>query len=126
MKETETDIVIADKPEIQPANLLQAIMHVATTPNLNIDTLERLMAMQERMEARQREQVFQSALARLQAEMPLIYKGGTNKHTGTKYARREDVQIVIRPLMEKFGFAFSFNEEDCEGDMKKVHGEVVP
>lgn len=110
---TESTEMATQPQEVRPTNLLQALVQVATTPGISIDVIERMVALQERQEARHHEQVFMSALAKLQAECPMIHRGGTNKHTGTRYARREDIQAVISPLLAKYGFAMSFDEESA-------------
>lgn len=120
----KSEAELATIPEVQPANLLQAIIHVATTPGISIDVIERMVALQERQEARHAEMAYMRDMALLQAEIPLIHRGGVNKFTGTKYARREDVAVVLQPLLAKHGFAFSFNEESVEGDRTKFSGKM--
>ena len=112
---SETDLAVQQQ-EIQPANLLQALVQVATTPGISIDVIERMVALQERQEAKQAQRSFFAALTALQAEIPLIHKGGKNNFTGSTYARREDIKETLRPLLAKHGFAFSFNEESREAD----------
>ncbi len=115
---SETEVATIPQ-EVAPSNLLQAIMRVATNPDVNIDVIERMVAIQERLEAKQRETAFMAALARLQAKVPLVHKGGTNTFTKTTYARREDIQRVIQPLLAAEGFSMSFDEQDAESGWKK-------
>ncbi len=110
--------------EVQPSSVLQAIMQLARDPEARMDVIERLFALQERMESKQAQTAFFAALTALQAEIPLIHKGGKNSFTGSTYARREDIKEVLRPLLAKHGFAFSFNEESREGDMTKFSGTL--
>lgn len=119
----EADLTV-QRQSIQPSNVLSAIMQLATDPNARIDVIERMFALQERLEARQRETAFYAALTALQAEIPLIHKGGKNNFTGSTYARREDIKETLRPLLAKHGFAFSFNEESREGDMTRFSGKL--
>ncbi len=121
---SETEVATIEKAEIQPANLLQALVQVATTPGISIDVIERMVALQERQEARQAQTAFFVALSALQAEIPLIHKGGRNNFTGSTYARREDLHSTLKPLLAKHGFAFSFNEESREGDLTKFSGKL--
>jgi len=95
---------------IQPANLLEAIVQVATTPGISIDVIERMVALQERQESRQRETAFWAALARAQAKMPLIHRGGRNDFLKTTYARPEDIWVVVQPILAEEGFALTFDE----------------
>lgn len=128
---TPTDIARMERGEMPthagPTNLLEAIVQVASTPSLtreSVEVLERMMAMQERLEARQRETTFMAALAELQAEMPMIHKGGLNTFTKNAYARREDIHVALQPLLKKYGFAFSFNEESRDGDMVRFSAKL--
>lgn len=116
---SETDLAT-----IQPANVLQAIMSLAVNPDARIDVIERLFALQERQEARQRETAFMADMVLLQSELPMITKGGTNKHTGSKYAQLEDIHVVIQPLLTKYGFSQSFDEEAIDGDNTRYLSKV--
>ncbi len=121
---TETEALTVATQEIAPANLLQAIVQVASNPQVNIDVFERMMVIQERLEARQRESAFIADMVLLQAELPMITKGGTNKHTGNKYARLEDIHVQIQPLLKKYGFSQSFDEEAVDGDNTRYVSRV--
>lgn len=107
-----------------PANLLDVIARAAADPRVDMDKMERLLAMQERVMADQRKTAFFSALARLQARLEPIGKGGINKHTGSKYARLEDVDRQIKPLLASEGFALSFNEESSDGLMTRFSARL--
>lgn len=112
------------RTEVQPTNLLEALVQVATTPGISIDVIERMVALQERQQAKQAETAFYAAMTLLQSEVPLIHRGGTNTFTGSKYARREDVFVALQPLLSKHGFAFSFNEESRDGNICKFSGKL--
>ncbi len=120
----KTEEALTVQQETQPTNVLQAIMKLSGDPNARIDVIERLVALQERQEARQAQTAFFAALTALQAEIPAIHKGGKNNFTGSTYARREDIKETLRPLLAKHGFAFSFNEESREGDLTKFSGKL--
>jgi hypothetical protein len=107
-----TDLVKRDDSAVQqvePTNLLHALMVLAKDKDFDADKLERVLQMQERMEQRQRQQVFDSALARLQAELPSIAKHGVSRNG--KYAKYEDIHEVIKPLLKKYGFSLSFDSQ---------------
>jgi hypothetical protein len=56
----------------------------------------------------------------MQGEMPVVIeRGRTDK---TKYARLEDIQKTVRPTLQKFGFAISFQTEWPESGGVKVIG----
>lgn len=105
-------------------NLLTVIVNAARDSSIDIEKLERLMALHERMCKEQRRSAFFAALARLQAKLGPIVKGGMNQHTRTKYARLEDVDRTIKPLLAEEGFAFSFNEESSDGTLTRFSARL--
>lgn len=89
------------------SSLLAVISRVATDPNCDLDKMERLLNMQERVMAKQSEQAFNAAMAAMQAEIPSIAERGKG-HNDKRYATLEDIVDVVRPIMHKYGFAVSF------------------
>jgi hypothetical protein len=106
-----------------PQSLLPAIITLAKDPAMDADKLERLLAMQERMEARQAEQEFNAAFVAMQQKLPRIKKDGSltypvdkNKPDGkqrliSKYATWEAIDAAIRPILAEHGFALSFTTD---------------
>lgn len=92
--------------------LLEVIARAARDPNVDIDKMERLLQMQERVQARNAQASFAAALAELQPKLPIISERGKilNKQGGTqsKYALWEDINEAIRPLLAEHGFSLSF------------------
>lgn len=106
-------------PAIQdnPTSLLAAIERMARDPTVDADKLERLLAMQERMEARHAEAEFNRALHAAQMEMPRVSKRGTIELGGKgsiAFARWEDIDAVLRPIMQRHGFSLSFDSSARE------------
>ncbi len=102
-------------------SMLSIIAQAATNPDVNIDKMERLLAMAQTIRKEEREAAFARDLNALQAEIPQIEKAGIilakDKVTvRSRYSLIEDVDIVIRPLLKKYGFSVSFNEEAVSGD----------
>jgi hypothetical protein len=97
----------------QPETLLHAIVQMASNPAVDVTKLQAILEMQERLEGRQAERAYNVALAQTQAEIPHISKLGTvalGSGTGSsKFARWEDMDKVLRPLMDKHGFTLSFD-----------------
>ena len=95
------------------AVVLQAIVDGGVTPD-NIGTLERMMALQERVEAKNAEKDFNSSLASFQAEMPELVAQSVIPQRG-KYERYEDILHVARPLLSKHGFSVNFTQSASDG-----------
>lgn len=92
--------------------LLDVIARAARDPNVDIDKMERLLEMQERVHARNAKAAYYSALADMQPNLPaIIERGGIkdrNGHIQSTYALWEDINDVIKPILSASGFALSF------------------
>lgn len=109
-----------------PTSELGALIHIieraARDPSVDIDKMQRLMDMQERILVRNARAAYASALASMQPELPVIDRKGkievrkkdaAGERTGavqqsTPYALWEDINEGIRPVLAKHGFALSF------------------
>lgn len=109
-------------PVSESAALMQVIARAASDPNVNIDKMERLLQMQERIMAQRARGAYAAALARMQPELPEVNRRGkievrakdaSGERNGkllqsTPYALWEDVNEAIKPVLAKHGFALSF------------------
>lgn len=89
--------------------IFQIIERAARDPNVDIDKLERLMGMQERMQAQQAELEFDSAMAAAQEEMEPVKVDAKNNQTNSKYASYHALDEAVRPIYSKHGFSLSFS-----------------
>lgn len=107
----------ADIAETTPTGasaIISLIERAATDPNVDIDKMGRLLAMQERIMSRNAETAFNEALAAMQPELPEIDQKGRNTNTSKTYAKWEDIHEGITPVLAKYGFALSFKTEHSE------------
>lgn len=93
--------------------IVHMIERAARDPSVDIDKLERLIAMRERMDATERERAFDFAMAAAQAEMRPVAADANNPQTRSKYASYFALDKAIRPIYTKHGFSLSFDEGDC-------------
>jgi len=111
---SKTDLVTAETVDYG-GGLLDVIARAARDPSVDIDKMERLIAMQERVQDRQATISFNSALAEMQPKLPVISeRGGIKDRSGnvqSTYALWEDVNEAIRPLLAEHGFALRFRVE---------------
>jgi hypothetical protein len=74
---------------------------------VDIDKLERLLEMQERVIARNARAAYYSALAQMQPGLPVVTeRGGIKDRNGnvqSTYALWEDVNEAIRPILAEHG-----------------------
>ena len=97
----------------EAAGVLSAIARAAADPSVDVSKLERLLAIQQTLLADQRRTAFFAALARLQERLPQITKSGVitdrDGKARNRFARLEDIDVVIRPICAEEGFSFSFD-----------------
>lgn len=93
--------------------ILNVIARAASDPNVDVDKLERLLAMQERVLAREAEQAFNAALLAAQDEIRPIYRNKKNQSTNSTYSDLEAVSDAIDPIFRAHGFSSSFGTADC-------------
>jgi hypothetical protein len=93
--------------------LVNVIARAASDPNTDVDKLERLLAMQERVLEREAEQRFNVAMREAQEEMGPVLKNKSNKETHSTYADLEQVSKLMDPIIYRHGFSMSFGTSDC-------------
>ena len=105
----------------QAAAIISVIERAATNPNVDIDKMERLLEMQERIMQRDARAAFASALAEMSPNLPaIVERGGIKDRNGnvqSTYALWEDINDAIKPVLAKHGFALSFRTGRDEGQI---------
>jgi hypothetical protein len=111
-KRTEVaHVQTAEIVTVGAAPLMDVISRAAADPNTDVDKLERLLGMYERITARDAEQAFNEAMRAAQAEMPLVLRDAKNDQTNSRYARLETVSRAMDPIITHHGFALSFGTD---------------
>lgn len=112
---------VATRPQGQvvsadAATIMDVIRAAASDPNMDVDKLERLTALYERLTARQAEQAFNLAMKLAQTEMRAVAADAQNPSTHSKYASYAALDRVVRPIYVKHGFALTFNTDPGAAD----------
>jgi hypothetical protein len=102
------DLVRTDV-EIDGGGMMAVIERAARDSSVDIDKMERLLQMKERMDARHAEQGFNAALNAAQSELGRIAADSTNPQTRSQYASYPALDKVVRPIYTRHGFSLSFN-----------------
>jgi hypothetical protein len=97
----------------QEATILAIIERASRDPNVDIDKMERLIAMHERVQAEQNRREFDNAMASAQEAMKAIRANMENKQTKSEYASYAQLDKAVRPIYSQHGFALSFNTGDA-------------
>lgn len=117
---------VPERKEIAPVSdavaLIQVIERAARDPSIDIDRMERLLQMHERLVERQAKAAYAEALARLQPTLPIIKERGSIKNNSgqvqSRYAFWEDIVGVITPLLAAEGFSLSFRTGNKDGKIQ--------
>ena len=114
-RRADTAPVLADS---RPDTLLAAIVQLARDPAVDPAKISAMLDMQERLERRQAEIAFTHALQAAQREVPRVVKHGVI-NMGEKgripFAKWEDVDTVLRPVMDRNGFTVRFDMQPRDG-----------
>jgi len=89
--------------------LLQVIQSAAQNPAADIDKMERLMGMYERIVAREAETAWNDAMAECQKEVRQVHADAFNPQTRSNYATYSQLDAALRPIYSRHGFAISYN-----------------
>ena len=108
----EPEIVDVAEPNNQALAIVQVIDRAARDPNIDVDKMERLFALRERMLVLDAEQAFNEAMRTAQAEMPAVLRDAENPETHSSYSRIETVNKAIVPIITKHGFSLSFGTDN--------------
>ena len=88
--------------------LLSIIERVALSPDADITKLERMLAMQKEILAREAEVAFAEDFAAAKAEFPRIVRDRKNTHTNSTYATIDAINEAVDSILAKHGFSCRF------------------
>lgn len=102
--------------EIAPNQDIISIIDKAVVANVDVDKLEKLLALQERWEKTQARKCFFVAMTDFQFDVPPI---GKNKEGhNSRYSDIEKVVTTIKPFLKQFGFSFHFKQTQENGTIQ--------
>lgn len=94
-----------------PNPLVSLIARAASDPTIDMDKMERLLEMHERLVANEYRKEYAIAMSKTQSEMRMVSADATNTQTRSKYATYGKIDAALRPVYSANGFALSFNTE---------------
>jgi hypothetical protein len=98
-------------PADPAVSLLDRVLVAARDPNTDVDKLERLMGLYERMSAQQSRNAFDAAMSACQEELPIILRNKRNTQTNSNYADLAAIEDAAMPIVTKHGFSVKFMPE---------------
>jgi ERF superfamily protein len=105
MNEISTAIVIPDS-----GSIMSKVIELASAPGTNPEMFDRLVAWQEREQARQALIAFDDAMSAAQGEIEPVARKAWNDQTKSRHATLDGIDEAIRPIYTKHGFSVSFTE----------------
>jgi len=120
------------------STVLALIERIALDPRTDVETLERMMAMYERLKAKEAELAYNAAKGRIlkklagikivknRSALPEIDNGKPQKgsYEGFKYAPLEEIDRHLRPLLAKENMDLSYSDESQEGGQILIRGRL--
>jgi len=103
--------------EAQPAEsgaavMIQMIQRCAADPAVDVDKMERMMTMHERIVDRSAAAAFNAAMVRAQGRIKPVVRDSLNTHTNSYFANLEAIDRQATPIYTAEGLALSFGTED--------------
>ncbi len=108
----------------QPDPMVAMIERVVMNPDADLDKLERMLAMKERMDAQNASRAYAAALSGARAEIPPIIKDATVDFTSSKgrthykHETLAGIAKTIDPILSKHGLSYRFRTEQGNGGVR--------
>jgi hypothetical protein len=93
-------------------SLLAVIARAAADPTIDLDKMDRLLAMQEKLFDRGAQTAFNVSFSEAQSMMRPIAADASNPQTRSRYATYARLDGALRPIYTSCGFAISFDTGD--------------
>jgi len=124
-KPTSMALVKAAPADLAPTGspMDHALLRMASDPKVDVEKLERLIAMRERVLAQEARALFFEAFSAMQAEIPAVDRRGRIVVDGTlrwRYAKNEDIQTTLKPILQRHGFKLNFRTDFPSGERPTV------
>jgi len=109
---SEGSAVAAQPPGLSMTDLIKHALDI----NTPVESLERLVALHERVSQQQAERDYFAAMARFQADCPSIKKNSSasfatdgGSKMSYKYSELDAIAAVVNPLLDKNGLSYTWN-----------------
>jgi hypothetical protein len=121
----------------EPPSMLALIARAAADPATDVAKMQSLLAMQRELIADEARAQFNEAFARLQPRLPRVKKNGEvwypiekakpdgPQKRAFRYAKWEDIDLAIRPLLNAEGFSLSFDTDQHASGGYLIIGKLL-
>lgn len=121
-------LVVKKLAPTQETSLIAVIARAAADPTVDVAKMEKLLEMHERIVAREAMAEFNSAMADMQPELPVITEKGEIKvgdEIRSTYAKFEDINEFVKPTLQKYGFSVMFTFPPSQNEKISVSGRLM-
>lgn len=94
---------------VTPMTMIDRALATGAAP----ETLEKLLALQERWEANQGRKAFDAAVSEAKAEIPIVEKNATG-HNSKRYANFAAYAAAVKDVLAKHGLSYRFRTEQAD------------
>lgn len=101
-QEQSADVTVNNN--LEASSMISAIAAAASNPDVDVDKMEKLMDMHERILNRSAKESYSRDYVEMKPNLPMVLKTHDNTQTSSKYAKLEDINKVIDPILSKYGF----------------------
>jgi len=88
--------------------MLALVERAARDSTIDVEKMEKLLAMAERLHARKAESEYDAAMNGAQSEMRPVANDSNNPQTRSRYASYGALDRAVRPIYTQYGFSLSF------------------
>jgi hypothetical protein len=103
----------------------ESILRYAVDKGANVEVIERLMVVREKLKAEQAKEAFDSGLAAFQSECPIIEKSKAvmnkdGRSVRYKFAPLDSIVTQVKAILQRHGFSYSLTAETQERTVKAI------
>lgn len=95
-----------------PLTILDVLARAISDPNTDVDKLDKVLGLYERMNGLQVRQAYDDSMCACQAEMRPIATDATNPQTKSRYASYAALDMALRPIYTHHGFALAYDTDE--------------
>lgn len=120
-----TKVAKIETPELLPADpMVSMIERLAMDPNSDLEKLQTMMEMKERLEDKAAQRAFAMAISDAKAEIGPIIKTGTvdytndkGKRTYFKHETLDGIAEIVDPILARFGLSYRYKSMQESGNL---------
>ena len=107
VEQAVSEVAVVEQPQQASPTMtvMQLIERVSQMPELDMDRVDRLFDMHQRMIDREAESAFNAAMAIAQGEIQSVSANRQNDHTKSSYANLSAVHDACKPVWTRYGFS---------------------